>query len=103
MRAMEIYFELKELGNIKYFLSINIKRDRANYYIFFSQESFANKILQEFVVWPINPVHTPIDVKWQPPPLQNEKKKPAISIITHYQRATGSANWLSTNTRPDLT
>ena len=43
-----------------------------------------------------------MDVKWQPPPLQNEKK-PAISVITYYQRATGSANWLSTNTRPDLT
>ena len=45
IRAIETYFELKELGNIKYFLSINIKRDRVNYYIFFSQESFTNKIL----------------------------------------------------------
>ena len=61
---METYFELKELGDIKYFLGINIKRDRANYRIFFSQESFANKILQKFVVGPINPVHTPMNIKW---------------------------------------
>ena len=69
MRAIETYFELKELGNIKYFLSINIKWDWANYRIFFSQESFTNKILWKFIIGPINPVYTPMDIKWQPPPL----------------------------------
>ena len=59
-------------------------------------------MLQEFVVGPINPVQTPIDIKWLPPPQQNEKKPPS-SVITYYQRATGSANWLSTNIRPDMT
>jgi hypothetical protein len=36
MRAMEIYFELKELGDVKYFLGINVKRDRANHRMFLS-------------------------------------------------------------------
>jgi hypothetical protein len=36
MRAIKTYFELKELGNIKHFLGINIKRDRANHRIFLS-------------------------------------------------------------------
>jgi hypothetical protein len=45
IRAIETYFKLKELGNIKYFLGINIKRDRANHRIFLFQELFINKIL----------------------------------------------------------
>ena len=56
MRAMETYFELKEMGDVKHFLGINIKRDRTNHRIFLSQESFANKMLQEFVVGSINPI-----------------------------------------------
>jgi hypothetical protein len=36
IRAIATYFKLKELGNIKHFLGINIKRDRANYRMFLS-------------------------------------------------------------------
>jgi hypothetical protein len=42
-----------------------------------------------------------MDMKWQPPLHQNEKKPP--STVVYYQKATGSLNWLSINTRPDLT
>ena len=35
IRAIETYFKLKKLNNIKYFLDINIKQDRINYCIFF--------------------------------------------------------------------
>ena len=63
IRVIKTYFKLKELNNIKYFLNINIKRNRVNYYIFLSQESFTNKILQKFIIGPINPIYIPINIK----------------------------------------
>jgi hypothetical protein len=100
--ALKKHFELKELGDVKQFLGINITRDRANRRIFLSQEPFAKKILQELTLETLHPVHTPMDVKWHPPLLQNEKKPPP-AVVAYYQKAMGSLNWLSTNTRPDLT
>jgi hypothetical protein len=42
-----------------------------------------------------------MDMKWHPPLQQSEKSPP--SVVAYYQKATGSLNWLSTNTRPGLT
>ena len=61
--ALKQFFELKELGDVKQFLGINITRDRANRRVFLSQEPFAKKILQKFTLKILHPVQTPMDIK----------------------------------------
>ena len=41
-----------------------------------------------------------MDMKWCP--LQPNEKPPS-AVLAYFQKATGSFNWLSTNTRPDMT
>ena len=53
-------FEMKDMGMLKYFLGMQVHRDRANRQIFIHQTSYINSILEKFDMANCNPFTTPM-------------------------------------------
>ena len=92
-------FEMKDLGQAKVMLGIEITRDRKNRKLFISQEQYVTEILKRFNMNESRSVATPME-------------KSALSVIdtdteiapedTPYRQAIGSLIYLVSGTRPDL-
>src|SRR5580700_2974952 len=93
------YYELKEFGEVQEFLGIAIVRDRKKKQIFLHQRAFTERILERFGYTEHNAVSTPwnstfsLPTEWEKIPEASE----------HYSQQTGSINYLSCHTRPDIT
>src|SRR5205814_9716278 len=53
-------FEMKDMGELKYFLGIQVLRDREHRQIHINQNGYVNSILERFGLLECNPVSTPI-------------------------------------------
>lgn len=93
-------FELKELGDVSYFLGFDISRDREARTIHLSQRTYIENLLDKYGASEMNGVQTP----W-PAGLTLSKKDTTVSqdVIQKYMKLTGSLNWIATGTRPDIT
>jgi hypothetical protein len=96
--GLQRHFQLKDLGEARRFLGFDIIRDRENRTIFLSQESFTRAMLHKYGFTDLSPANTPwpskfvLPVQWTA--LETDRKA--------YVKKTGSLNWLSTGTRPDI-
>ena len=98
-QLMAIY-ELKELGEVRRFLGYDVVRDRSERKVYVSQASYIKTMLLKLGMWDCNPVSSPwptnkkfdLPMTWEP--LVAEQKA--------YIKKTGSINWVSTGTRPDI-
>ena len=86
-------FDMKDLGDIKYLLGIQITRDQSGIYL--SQSTFITKILEKFNMSNCKPNVTPAIN-----PTVDESEKLVDTIP--YMQAIGSLNYLATRTRPDI-
>ena len=99
MKALQEYlatkFEMKDLGQLKYFLGIEVARSENG--IFLSQRKYVLDLLMETGMLACKPVETPIEMnhKLQVSPNQIPTDK------GHYQRLVGRLIYLS-HTRPDI-
>lgn len=88
-------FEMKQLGDLKYFLGIEVARSK--YGIFLSQGKYILDLLSETGMLGCKPVNTPIE--------QNHKLFECLSASPtdkgRYQRLVGKLIYLS-HTRPDI-
>jgi len=94
-------FRMKDLGPCKYFLGIQISRDRPNRRIHLSQGTYIEKILRIFDMINSAPKSTPMETN----ALQNLPKnleKALEDDIREYQSILGSLMYPMTQTRPDL-
>ena len=93
-------FEMKDMGMLKYFLGMQVHRDRANRQIFLHQTSYINSILGKFDMANCNPVTTPMatgTVLYK----ATEKDK-VLEDPREYQSLIGSLMYAMLCTRPDL-
>ena len=88
-------FSLKDLGNLHYFLGLEVKR--FPYGIFLSQAKYAHDLLAKAQMLDATKINTPIAQK--PSPLPNDTRP---TDPTNYRQLCGSLQYL-TFSRPDLT
>ncbi|KAL2149535.1 hypothetical protein VTH82DRAFT_8186 [Thermothelomyces myriococcoides] len=91
-------YDLKELGEPKRFLGLDVIRDRPNRKIFLSQETYITALLRKIGMDNANPAKTPWRSKLELPRVweKMEDKK------NWYATRTGQLNWLACNTRIDI-
>lgn len=59
-------FKMKDLGEVTYFVGLEIARDRKNKSIFIHQSSYITKLLKRFQMEESNPVTTSMETNWKP-------------------------------------
>ena len=92
-------FDIKDLGEIKYFLGIKVVQDKESNSIWIGQPAYTKNLLKSYGMQDSNPVNTPADAnsKLQPATNQDEPLNQ-----TQYQSAVGSLMYLSVSSRPDI-
>ena len=92
-------FEIKDLGPLHHFLGVKIIQDSITGTIWIGQQSYTEKILQQFGMLNSKPVGTPVnpDIK-----LVAGENPDDVCNQQMYQAVVGSLLYLSTKTRPDI-
>ena len=94
-------YNIKDLGELRFFLGICVVRDRVNQKIAIVQDAYMTRILEAFKLTRINPKATPMATG-----LQLRKRRlddPADKAYKKwYLEVVGSFTWLSCQTRPDI-
>jgi hypothetical protein len=95
-------FHMSDLGPCKYYLGMEVIRDRPNRTLKLSQQGYIEKVLREFGMWDCSQRNdTPIDT-------HNKLRKadpefePTREEIRWYQKAVGSLMYAMLGTRPDI-
>lgn len=91
-------FEMKDLGELKYCLGIEIQRDREKGITTIKQSTYIESILKKFSMHDSKPVSTPTDVNQKLSKSSNIDEK----LTTIYQSAVGSLLYAAKGTRPDI-
>ena len=98
-KLLNATFKITEKGNLEWFISYHITRDRENKIIYIDQETGIKEMLKNFGFEDSKPKDTPMAEKAEflkrPP---NDKKINA----TRYRSAIGSLIHIMTGTRPDI-
>lgn len=91
-------FLMKDLGQLKYFLGVNVSQTQNH--IFINQSGYIGNILDKFGFGNCKPVSTPCDVSSGLVKTYDDRD---LFDVNKYQSAVGSLLFLSTRTRPDVT
>lgn len=89
-------FKIKDLGQIKKCLGINVNIDKDNKVITLSQENYVDQLLLKFNMTECKTVDTPMEAKL------NIIKSQEIKDQNPYQQLIGSLMYLCVLTRPDI-
>jgi transposase InsO family protein len=97
-------YEMKDLGELHYFLGIKIDRDINAGYSILSQENYAREVLTRFGMIDCKPVATPLEnnVKFTGVIAGILDENSEIDRKFPYRQAIGALMYLSVCTRPDL-
>ena len=96
---LAFHYELKEFGEVQEFLGISIVRNRQKKQVFLHQKGFTERILERFGYSDLSAAATPWNAHFQLP-IEWEKLPEGSAL---YSQQTGSTNYLSCHTRPDIT
>ena len=91
-------FEMTDLGELKYFLGIQVERNRTSRTIHINQAQYIIKILNQFNMHNCNPVRTPLEVGTK----LTKSTETEPYELKRYQSAVGSLMYAMLGTRPDL-
>ena len=102
-RGLHEEFKMKDLGEAKFLLGIEIRRQK-NGDVFLVQERYARDVISRFNMEGCKPVSTPLDLgchldNTQQPVTDAER---AEMVDVPYRSAIGSLMYLATCTRPDI-
>ena len=92
------YFEIKDLGDVAYYLGIKIDRDDEGSFLL-SQELKISQMLEEYGLSQFKPVKTPMETGFL---AADPDKSPKLENNHQYRQAIGSLMYLATVTRPDI-
>jgi len=95
-KALRKRFEMKDLGEAKVILGLEISRDKTLGTLKLSQGKYAGQVLEKFGMAECNPIATPLEVGLQL--AKSEKSDESLP----YREAVGSLMYLTVGTRPDL-
>ena len=99
-KALSDKFEMKDLGELHYFLGVKVIQDRKKGNIWIGQPVYTKNILQKFGMENAKPISTPVAVNTK---LTLKTEDSEYFDKETYQSAVGSLLYLSTRTRPDIT
>ena len=92
-------FDIKDLGELKYFLGMKVVQIKGNNYIWIGQPAYTKNLMKSYGMQDSNPTSTPVDVNSK---LQPAKDTDEPLNQTKYQSAVGSLMYLAVSTRPDI-
>ncbi|MBW0566499.1 hypothetical protein O181_106214 [Austropuccinia psidii MF-1] len=95
---IKTFFEMEDLGNVKYALGIRIKQNKE--YISLIQDKFVHQILTEFNVNQVQPPSAPLPSNYKD--LKNLEGKPVEPPPFNFRRAVGLIQYLVQCTQTDL-
>jgi hypothetical protein len=98
-QALSAAFEMKDLGEAKFVLGINITRDRATRTLVIDQEHYIRDMLEEHGLDSGRTVATPADGYANL--VTKEPGEPAADV-KEFQKLLGKLNWLVRASRPDI-
>jgi hypothetical protein len=98
-KALIQSFEIEDLGPATYFVGIRIVRDCSNRLITLVQDTYTHKILKKYSIRKAVPTPIVSDTLNQ---IVTNTSKASKGEILEYQSKIGSANYLATYTRPDI-
>src|SRR5436309_15659507 len=90
-------YDMKELGELRWFLGIRVIRDRSQCKLWLCQDSYVEKITHKYNLQHRKPSLTTISTD----PLMPNTGQASPQQIHAYQGKTGSINYATTQTRPD--
>src|SRR5579871_6230729 len=91
-------FEMKDLGDLTYFLGIHIIQNRKTRMIFINQSNYISKILTRFNIQDCKPVKTLL----KPNIKISKLTEPEPYNFQYYQKAIGNLMYAMLRTRPDI-
>ncbi|KAH7472327.1 Retrovirus-related Pol polyprotein from transposon TNT 1-94 [Phytophthora ramorum] len=98
-KALKREFSIKELGELKYCLGIEIHRNRDDKTIVMNQRAYIQRLAEKFGVEKCKAVHTPADSNSKlVKPSEDEDFVPRYP----YRELVGALMYLATCTRPDI-
>jgi hypothetical protein len=98
---LSTHFKMHDLGEARFVLGIEIKRDRTTRTLSISQGAYISNILDRFGMSDCRPVATPIEEGLYLEPATDENKLDSASTI-RYQSAVGALMYAAQATRPDI-
>ena len=98
-RQLKEAFEMKDLGELKYFLGMQVHRNRQKRQIHINQSGYINTVLEKFGLLECNPVSTPIATGTK---LCKATADEIMDDPKEYQSIVGSEMYPMLCTRPDL-
>ncbi|TJX12677.1 hypothetical protein E9840_12290, partial [Tissierella creatinini] len=103
-QALSDRFEMTDMGQLKYFLGMEIEQDVATGKVSVRQTKFAKDILEKFKMDESNPVKTPQDpgLKLTKAMCEGGCKHDETMANVPYRNAVGCLMYLMVGTRPDL-
>lgn len=101
---LQEHLTLRDLGEIRKRLSVNITRDREKGLLFMNQTDSITRILKEYGMEECNPCSTPMSIGSTPVADMSPKSKEELEWLSKlpYQNVIGSLMYLLQMTRPDL-
>ena len=98
--AIRKRFKIKDLGNVKFFLSMPVERNRHKMSIYLSQGAYIKNILTRFKMWNSKGCLTPMNPKSK---LRNRQAEEEATEKHQDQEAVGCLTYAAITTRPDIT
>jgi len=97
--AIQRRFTIKDLGNVKFFLSMLVERERGRRIIYLSQRVYLDKVLKRFWMDECKGYATPMEVKAKLH-ARREEEEAADKVL--YQEAVGSRTYAAITTHPHI-
>ncbi len=97
--SLEQKFDVKDLGDLNYFLGIQVIQDSDKGTVWIGQPTFTADILQKYGMDQAKATKTPVDVNSK---LLKATDESELVDQCRYQSAVGSLLYLSMKTRPDI-
>lgn len=90
-------FEMKNLGNVRHFMGLNINVDYEQGVLTIDQSHYIEKVLERFEMTDCHPMNTPIEQG-----LRLEKANPEEKASNPYRELLGSLMYVMLGSRPDI-
>ena len=99
-QALAKKFQVKDMGELHYFLGVKVIQDRKNKRVWIGQQSYTENILRQFGMEDAKTIRTPVDTSTKLVKGDDDEMCVDQSL---YQSAVGGLLYLSLATRPDIT
>ncbi|OAQ57580.1 polyprotein [Pochonia chlamydosporia 170] len=96
---LKTQYEMKDLGELKWFLGIRVLRDRAARKLWLCQDSYIEKIVNQYGITKRDQFKGNL---FPTNDLQRRKDKAKPDLVHRYQQKVGSVNYVAVITRPDI-